>query len=399
MPDEPNYGGFSTRAIRVGQEPDPVTGATVPPIYQTATFTLEAVGKTKGFDYSRSINPTRRALERQLAALEGGAFGVAFSSGMAACFAATSMLRAGDHIVATEDIYGGTYRLFTAVLSRYNIETTYVDMTDPSAVAEAMRPTTKLIWVETPSNPTMVLTDIAAIAAQRKPGQLIVADNTFCSPFFQRPLDLGVDVVVHSTTKYIAGHSDVIGGILITNDPEVNTQAIYHQNAIGAVPAPIDAFLTMRGVKTLALRMRQHEANALAVAEWLAAREDVAEVFYPGLRTHPQYELAKRQMSGFGGILSFRPRGHADRAQEIARRTRLFQLATSLGGVESLICSPEVMTHGSMPEAVRLAHGITHDLLRLSVGIEDVEDLIADLQAALDAVPAEPIPVQKRGHL
>jgi cystathionine gamma-synthase/cystathionine gamma-lyase len=390
MPEEPFFSGFSTRAIRVGQEPDPATGATIPPIYQTATFTLEEIGKTKGFDYSRSINPTRRALERQLAALEGGAFGVAYASGMAACFAATSMLKAGDHIVATEDIYGGTYRLFSAVLSRYNIETTYVDMTDLAAVAKAMRPETKLIWVETPSNPTMVLTDIAAIAELRKPGQLIVADNTLCSPFFQRPLELGVDIVVHSTTKYVAGHSDVIGGILITNSPEVNTQAIYHQNAIGAVPGPMDAFLTMRGVKTLALRMREHERNAMAIAEWLQSRDDVAAVFYPGLTTHPQHELAKKQMHGFGGILSFRPRGHAERAYEIARKTRIFQLATSLGGVESLICSPEVMTHASMPEAFRVAHGITHDLLRLSVGIEDKDDLIADLQAAFDAVPAQP---------
>ncbi len=380
--------GFSTRAIRSGQDPDPATGATVPPIYQTATFTVEAIGKTKGFDYGRSINPTRRALETQIAALENGAFGVAFASGMAACFAASSMLRAGDHIVAPKDIYGGTYRLFSGVLSRYNIETTYVDMADLAATRKALRPNTKLIWVETPSNPMMVLTDIEGVVALRQPGQLIVADNTFCSPFFQRPLDLGVDVVVHSTTKYIGGHSDLIGGILVTNAPEINTEMIWHQNAIGAVPGPQDAFLTMRGAKTLALRMREHERNATAIAQFLKKRDDVAAVYYPGLATHPQHELAKRQMSGFGGILSFRPRGSSSRAYEVARKTQIFQLATSLGGVESLICSPEVMTHASMPEPLRKELGITGDLLRLSVGIEDLEDLIADLTAALDAVAA-----------
>jgi cystathionine beta-lyase/cystathionine gamma-synthase len=380
--------GFSTRAIRSGQDPDPATGATVPPIYQTATFTVDAIGTTKGFDYGRSINPTRRALETQLAALENGAFGVAFSSGMAACFAASSVLRAGDHIVAPKDIYGGTYRLFTGVLSRYNIETTYVDMADLGATARAIRADTKMIWIETPSNPMMILTDIEGVVALRRPGQFIVADNTFCSPFFQRPLDYGVDVVVHSTTKYIGGHSDLIGGILVTNDPAINAEMIWHQNAIGAVPGPQDAFLTMRGAKTLALRMREHERNATAIAQYLEQRDDVAAVYYPGLAAHPQHALAKRQMSGFGGILSFRPRGGAIRAYEVARNTHLFQLATSLGGVESLICSPEVMTHASMPENVRAELGITGDLLRLSVGIEDIDDLIADIAGALDAVPA-----------
>lgn len=381
--------GFSTRAIRTGQDPDPATGATVPPIYQTATYTVDAIGKTKGFDYSRSINPTRRALEKQLAELENGAFGVAFASGMAACFAASSMVRAGDHIVAPKDIYGGTYRLFSGVLARYGIETTYVDMADLTATRAALRPNTKLLWVETPSNPLMVLTDIAGVVALRRPGMLIAADNTFCSPYFQRPLDLGVDVVVHSTTKYIAGHSDLIGGILVTNDPAINTEMIWHQNAIGAIPGPQDAFLTMRGAKTLALRMREHERNASAIAQRLEERDDVEAVYYPGLTSHPQHELAKRQMSGFGGILSFRPRGGAARAYEVARRTRIFQLATSLGGVESLICSPEVMTHASVPEALRRELGITGDLLRLSVGVEDARDLIADITAALDAVPAE----------
>jgi cystathionine beta-lyase/cystathionine gamma-synthase len=382
--------GFSTRAIRSGQDSDPATGATIPPIYQTATYTVARIGETKGFDYSRSINPTRRALETQLAALENGAFGVAFASGMAACFAAASMLRTGDHIVAPKDIYGGTYRLFSGVLSRYGIETTYVDMADLDATRAALRAQTKLIWIETPSNPMMVLTDIAGVVALRPPGALIAADNTFCSPYFQRPLELGVDIAVHSTTKYIAGHSDLIGGILVTNDPEINKEMIWHQNAIGAVPGPQDAFLTMRGAKTLALRMREHERNATAIAHFLAGRDDVAAVYYPGLAAHPQHELARRQMSGFGGILSFRPRGGAARAYEVARHTRIFQLATSLGGVESLVCSPEVMTHASMPEGVRKELGITGDLLRLSVGVEDTDDLIADLAAALDAVAAEP---------
>jgi cystathionine beta-lyase/cystathionine gamma-synthase len=344
------------------------------------------VGVTKGFDYSRSGNPTRRALEIALADLEGARFGSAFGSGMAAVNGAiASFLRAGDHIVATRDIYGGTFRLLSDVLPRFGIETSYVDMTDFEATRAAMRPNTKLLWLETPTNPLLTLIDIRAICALRRPGQIVVVDNTFCSPYFQRPLELGADVVMHSTTKYINGHSDVVGGIVITDNADLAAQVAFHQNAVGAVPGPQDAYLTLRGAKTLALRMREHERNAQAVAEWLVTRDDVAAVYYPGLATHPQYELARRQMYGFGGIVSFRVRGEASRANEMAKRTRVFNLATSLGGVESLICSPAIMTHGSVPVAKKAELGITPDLLRLSVGIEDIDDLIADLDAALNA--------------
>jgi cystathionine beta-lyase/cystathionine gamma-synthase len=344
------------------------------------------VGVHKGFDYSRSGNPTRKALETALADLEGARYGSAFGSGMAAVNAAVvSFLRAGDHIVATRDIYGGTFRLFSDVFPRFGIETTYVDMADLAAVRAAVRPNTKLFWVETPTNPLLTLIDIRAICGVRRPGQLVVVDNTFCSPFFQRPLALGADVVMHSTTKYINGHSDVVGGAVITDDPDLAAQVAFHQNAVGAVPGPQDAYLTLRGVKTLAIRMREHERNAHAVAEWLATRDDVAAVYYPGLPDHPQHHLAKQQMHGFGGVVSFRVRGEASRALDVAKLTRVFNLATSLGGVESLICSPATMTHGSVPLEKKAELGVTPDLLRLSVGIEDVEDIIADLDAALNA--------------
>ena len=378
--------GFATRAIRIGQDPCKATGSTIPPIYQTATFTQAAVGVTKGgFDYSRTANPTRRALEQQLANLEGARFGVAFGSGMAACAGAASLLRQGDHIIATQDIYGGTYRLLSGVLPRYGIETTYVDMTDFDAVRAAVRPSTKMFWLETPTNPLLGLIDIAALAALKKSGQLLVVDNTFSSPFFQRPIEHGADVVVHSTTKYINGHSDVVGGVVITDEPALHAEVAFNQNAVGAIPGPQDAYLTLRGAKTLALRMREHEKNATAVAEWLSTRDDVAAVYYPGLASHPQHELAKRQMSGFGGVVSFRVRGAAQRAVETMRLTYVFNLATSLGGVESLICSPYTMTHGSVPPDVKERLGITQDLVRLSVGIEDIDDIINDLAGALDA--------------
>jgi cystathionine gamma-lyase len=377
--------GFATRAIWAGQEPCAATGATVTPVYQTATFTLPAVGTTKGYDYSRTGNPTRRALEVQLANLEGARFGRAFGSGMAAVNAAVSMLRTGDHIVATRDIYGGTHRLFTTVLSRYGIDVSFADFTDPAAVEAAIRPNTRVFWIETPSNPTLKITDIAAIARLRRDGQVIVADNTFASPYFQRPLALGADIVVHSTTKYLCGHSDVVGGIVITDNPELHDAIAFHQNAVGAIPGPWDAYLTIRGAKTLAVRMRAHEANARAVAELLDSRDDVAQVYYPGLVSHPQHELAVRQQSGFGGIVSFRPRGGLERARAIAQSTSVFALAVSLGGVESLICSPAVMTHGSLSPQERAALDITDDLLRLSVGIEDTHDLLNDLERTLTA--------------
>jgi len=386
---------FATRAIRVGQDPDAATGATIVPVYQTATFTQTAVGEGKGFDYSRSVNPTRSALEAQLASLEGARFGAAFGSGMAACHGVTGLLKQGDHIVATRDIYGGTHRLLSGVLPRYGIETTYVDFTDLAAIRAAIKPNTKLLWIETPSNPLLILTDIRAVCklrdeiiAKEKRELYVVADNTFATPYAQQPIALGCDLVVHSTTKYICGHSDVVGGVVITDNPEIHEQISYIQNSVGAVPGPWDAYLTLRGAKTLAVRMRQHEANAREIADFLVKREDVGEVYYPGLETHPQHALAKEQMSGFGGIVSFRVGGGAARAHEIAKRVQIFNLATSLGGVESLICSPPVMTHKPVPEADRIALGITDDLLRLSVGIESVGDLIADLEQAFDAASA-----------
>jgi cystathionine gamma-lyase len=385
---------FATKAIHVGQEADPATGATIVPIYQTSTYTQEAVGKHKGFDYSRTINPTRLALEKQLAALEDGAYGYAFASGMAATAAVLNLLAAGDHAVVTDDLYGGTYRLFSRVLARYGIEFTYVDMSDLAAVRAAARPNTKLFWVETPTNPLLKLVDIKAIveiAAALRPAQddtkfpVVVVDNTFASPFFQQPLSLGADVVVHSTTKYIGGHSDVVGGVAITNSPEIAETIKFHQNAVGGVPGPHDAWLTMRGAKTLALRMQAHARNAQAIAEFLDGHAEVQRVYYPGLPSHPQHELAKRQMSGFGGMVSFVLEGAPSRALDFANRLHYFSLAESLGGVESLICHPARMTHGSIPKEDRERRGITDGLLRLSVGIEDAEDLLDDLERALVA--------------
>jgi cystathionine gamma-synthase/cystathionine gamma-lyase len=379
---------FATRAIHVGQDADPTTGATIVPIYATSTYTLEEVGVTKGFDYSRTVNPTRVALERQLAALEEARYGYAFASGMAATSAVMNLLSAGDHVVVGDDLYGGTYRLFSKVLVRYGLSFSYVDMTDVEAVRAAMRPATKLFWLETPTNPLLKLVDIAAIAALRAPGQIVAVDNTFASPYFQSPLALGADVVVHSTTKYIGGHSDVVGGVVVTNDDALAEQVKFHQNAVGGIPGPFDAFLTLRGAKTLALRMQQHERNAQAVAEFLATRDDVAQVYYPGLPSNPQYALAKRQMRGFGGMVSFVPRGPVERALEFAKQVRLFSLAESLGGVESLLCNPARMTHGSIPKEERERRGITDALMRLSVGIEGTADLLADLRNALDATRA-----------
>jgi cystathionine beta-lyase/cystathionine gamma-synthase len=377
------YKGFATRAIRIGQDPDSATGSTVVPIYQTATFTQQAVGVHKGFDYARSGNPTRVALEKQLASLESAAHGISFGSGMAAAHAVTSLLAQGDHIVATRDIYGGVHRLLTVIMPRYGITTTFVDMNDLDAVRAAVTPATKLFWVETPTNPLLTVIDIAAIAGLRKPGQLVAVDNTFCSPYLQRPIELGADITWHSTTKYINGHSDVVGGIVITDNADIHQQMAFHQNAVGAIPGPQDAYLTLRGAKTLAVRMREHVKNAQAVAEWLDGRDDISDVYYPGLKAHPQYDLAQRQMHGSGGVLSFRARGGADRALAIARSTKIFNLAASLGGVESLICIPTIMTHGSIPVEEKNALGVTDDLLRISVGIEDIDDIVADLEQAL----------------
>ncbi len=376
---------FSTRAIHAGQEPDPTTGAVMMPIYQTSTYAQAGIGDHKGYEYSRTQNPTRSALEACIASLEDGKYGLAFASGMAAEGAVLSLLGAGDHLVACDDLYGGTYRIFERVMSRYEVETSYVAAHDVAAYERAIRPNTKMIWLETPTNPLLNLADIAAVAAiAHRHNLLLVVDNTFASPYFQQPLKLGADIVVHSTTKYINGHSDVIGGALVTNNEETYQSIKFYQNAAGAVPSPFDSWLTLRGIKTLAVRMRQHEENAMAVARFLSEHPQVEKVYYPGLPTHPGHELALRQMSGFGGMVSFQFKGDYDDVDRVVRRLKIFTFAESLGGVESLVCHPASMTHGSIPREIREARGLTDTLLRLSIGLEDSEDLLADLEQALD---------------
>jgi cystathionine gamma-synthase/cystathionine gamma-lyase len=379
---------FATRAIHAGQEADPTTGATIVPIYATSTYTQTAVGEHKGFDYSRVANPTRNALETQLAALEEACYCAAFASGLGAETAITSLLSAGDHVVVSDDTYGGTYRLFTKVLERFGLASTFIDMTDLAAVRAAIQPNTKMFWIETPTNPMLRLVDIRAMVALKTAGQLVVVDNTFCTPYFQSPLALGADIVIHSTTKYIGGHSDAMGGAALTDDAEIAEQLRFLQKTLGAVLSPFEAFLISRGAKTLALRMREHASNAHAIATFLEERDDVERVHYPGLASHPQHALARAQMRGFGGIISMTLRGPEERALEVAKRTKLFSLAESLGGVESLINHPARMTHGSIPKEERDRRGITDGLLRLSVGIESAPDLIADLRQALDATLA-----------
>ncbi len=375
---------FSTKAIHAGQEPDPTTGAIMPPIFQTATYAQNGLGDHKGYEYSRTHNPTRTALEECIAALEDGKFGLAFASGMAAETTILSLLSAGDHLVACDDLYGGSYRIFERVMRRYNVETTYVPAGNIATYEQAIRPNTKLIWLETPTNPLLRLIDIQAVAEiAHRHNILVVVDNTFASPYFQQPLKLGADIVVHSTTKYINGHSDVIGGALVLNNEEVYESMKFYENAAGNVPSPFDAWLTLRGIKTLAVRMRQHDENARAVAKFLAEHPRVEKVYYPGLPSHPDYELAKRQMSGFGGMVSFQFKGVYADVDKLVRRFKVFSLAESLGGVESLVCHPVSMTHSSIPKEIREARGLTDTLLRLSVGIEDAEDLLADLQQAL----------------
>jgi cystathionine beta-lyase/cystathionine gamma-synthase len=375
---------FETRAIHVGQEPDPATGATITPIYQTSTYTQEGLGRHKGYEYSRTGNPTRSALEQCLASLENAVHGLAFASGLAATSAVLNLLSAGDHVVAAEDLYGGTYRLFERVYRRYGVSFTYVDAREPAHLRAALRPETRLMWIETPTNPLLHLVDIAAAAEIARGAQVpLVVDNTFASPYFQRPLDIGAAVVVHSTTKYIGGHSDLIGGAVLTSDEAIYQAVKFHQNAVGGVPGPMDCWLALRGVKTLALRMREHERNAMAVARFLAEHPAVEKVYYPGLGNHPQHELARRQMSGFGGMVSFVVRGDSAQAEAVLRSTRLFSLAESLGGVESLISHPATMTHAAIAADERARRGITDNLIRLSVGIEAADDLIADLEGAL----------------
>ena len=375
---------FSTKAIHAGQEADPTTGAIMTPIYQTSTYAQTGMGEHKGYEYARTGNPTRSALEACIAALENGTYGLAFASGLAAENTVLSLLSAGDHIVSCDDLYGGTYRIFERVMRRYNVETSYVGASTSAEYERAMRPNTRLIWLETPTNPLLSLVDIRAVAdIAHRHNVLLVVDNTFCSPYFQQPLELGADIVLHSTTKYINGHSDVIGGALVTNNQAVYEALKFHQNAAGAVPGPFDVWLTLRGVKTLAVRMRQHEANALAVAKFLSEHPRVEKVFYPGLPSHPDHQLAMRQMSGFGGMVSFQFRGVLEDVDRVVRRFKIFTFAESLGGVESLVCHPASMTHGSIPREIREARGLTGTLLRLSVGIEDLEDLLEDLEQAL----------------
>lgn len=377
---------FATKAIHVGQEADPTTGATVAPIYQTSTYTQEEIGRHKGYEYSRTGNPTRAALEQCLASLEEGDHGLAFASGLAATSAVLSILRPGDHVVAAADLYGGTYRLFEQVYRPMGISFTYVDGREQSEFERAFTGATKLIWVETPTNPLLQLVDIRAVAETcRSHGPLLAVDNTFATPYFQRPLALGADIVVHSTTKYIGGHSDVIGGAVVTSGEEVYQAVKFYQNAAGGVPGPFDCWLTLRGVKTLAVRMRQHEENAVGVAQFLGGHPLVAHVHYPGLPDHPQHDLAKEQMTGFGGMLSFLLHGGRDEVNRFVKGLQVFSFAESLGGVESLACYPPTMTHGSIPVEERESRGITDGLIRLSVGIEDIEDLITDLDQALQA--------------
>jgi len=378
---------FSTRTIHGGQSHDPTTGAVMVPIYATSTYAQESPGVHKGFEYARSQNPTRFAFERCIADLESGAAGFAFASGLAAGATVLELLDAGDHVIATQDLYGGSFRLFDKVRRRSaGLEFTYVDMSDLTALEAAVRPNTKMLWVETPTNPTLRLVDLAAVAEiGKRRGLITVADNTFASPYIQRPLELGFAIVTHSATKYLNGHSDMIGGVAVVgDDADLAARMKFLQNAAGAILSPFDSFLALRGLKTLALRMQRHCDSALAIARWLEARADVRQVIYPGLESHPQHALAKRQMTnGFGGIITAVLDRDLDETRRVLERTRLFTLAESLGGVESLIEHPAIMTHASIPPETRAELGISDSLIRLSVGIEDCNDLIADLEQAL----------------
>lgn len=377
---------FATRTIHAGIEPDPSTGAIMTPVYLTSTYVQEAPGQHKGYEYSRSDHPTRAVLERNLAALEGVEYGLAFASGLAAENTVLNLLQAGDHVLATQDLYGGTYRLFQRVWAKFGLEFSFVSGEDPDEVRRALKPNTKLLWIETPSNPLLNIVDIRALSTvAHERGVLVVVDNTFATPYLQRPIELGADIVVHSTTKYLGGHSDVVGGALCIKERAIYEQLKFYQNAVGAVPGPLDCFLVLRGIKTLALRMRQHCENAQRVAEYLAQHPEVERVLYPGLPSHSGHALARRQMDGFGGMVSVVLKGGLQRALRFMRATHLFRLAESLGGVESLMCHPATMTHASIPPEERARIGISDALIRLSVGIEDAEDLIADLEQALQA--------------
>ena len=378
---------IETLAIHGGQHPDPITGAVMPAISQSSTYAQKGPGEHSGFEYSRTHNPTRYALERAVAALENGRFGLAFGSGMAATTTVMQLLRAGDHVVAGDAMYGGTFRLFDKVMQRRGHTFSYVDTTTTAAVEAAIRPETKLVWIETPTNPMLKLGDIRAIAGICKArGVLLAVDNTFMSPVSQRPLELGADLVVHSTTKYIGGHSDVVGGVIVGTDPALHERLAFLQNAVGAVPGPQDCYLTLRGLKTLPLRMQRHQENAARVALYLEGHARVERVLYPGLASHPQHALARQQMQGFGGMISFYLRGDLDAARRFLQAVKVFTLAESLGGVESLIEHPAIMTHASVPKENRDKLGIADGFIRVSVGVEHVDDLIADLDHAFAAV-------------
>lgn len=376
--------GFGTRAIHAGQEPDPTTGAVMTPIFQTSTYVQTSPGEHTGFEYSRTHNPTRFALEDCVASLEGGKYGIAFGSGSAASTTIMHLLEAGDHIVSGDDVYGGTYRLFERVFNHMDFEFSFVDMTDLGLFEAAITEKTRMIWLESPTNPLLKIYDIKQICEiAHKHGIPVVVDNTFMSPYFQKPLELGADMVVHSMSKYINGHSDVIAGMVVTNDDKLAERLYFLQNAMGAILGPMDSWLVLRGLKTLHIRMRQHQENAQRIAEYLEGHSAVERVLYPGLESHPQYELAKEQMSGPGGMITFIVKGGLEPARKMLESVKIFALAESLGGVESLIEHPAIMTHASIPAEIRAELGISDGLIRLSVGIEDGDDLIADLEQAL----------------
>ena len=376
---------FETKVVQAGMTPDPTTGAILPPLYQTATYVLEEVGKDKGFDYTRSSNPTRQVMEEQLAVIEGGKYGVAFASGMAAVDSCLKLLKAGDHVVCSDDVYGGVSRHFNQILVNYDLHFTYVDSSDATNVENAIQSNTKLIWVETPTNPLLKVTDLEAVGKiTKKHGILFGVDSTFATPVFLRPLEYGADLVMHSTTKYLSGHNQLIGGVVITNQEDLFDELKFVQKTIGAVPCPFDCWLTTMGVKTLDLRMKKHAENAQAVAEYLEAHPKVASVTYPGLASHPSHAIAERQMSGFSGMISFELTGGIPAGKTVMNSVKLAQLAESLGAVETMITHPATMTHAEVPKADREARGLTDGLVRISVGIEHVDDIIADLSQALN---------------
>ena len=386
--DDDLSAGFGTRAIHAGQRPDPLAGAIMTPVYLTSTYVQDALGEHKGYEYARGKNPTREAFERNVAALENGRHGFAFASGMGCLDSLMKLFRSGDHVICAENVYGGTFRLFDRVLQHFGMSFSYVDTRYADRVADAVRPNTRAILVETPTNPLMRITDLAAVGTiARKAGALFIVDNTFSSPYFQRPFEFGADVVYHSTTKYLNGHSDMIGGVAVVKDDELAARLQFIQNAAGAVAGPFDAWLALRGTKTLHLRMRQHDANGRRVADWLVEQVGAERVFYAGLSTHPQHELAKKQMSGFGGMISVEL-DTRERAAHVLGRAKVFSLAESLGGVESLISHPASMTHASVPPEIRARLGITDGLIRLSCGVEEPEDLLEDLERAFAEIPA-----------